>query len=221
MGRFFSMDSKFFTVMSRVADLVMLNLIFLLCCIPIVTIGASVTALNYVTLKMARNEESYIIKGFFKSFKENFKQSTIIWLIVLITGVILVIDFIITNNMSDDSLMKIMRYILYAVSFVYAMTVSYIFPILAKFENSIKNTFKNAVLMAIRHLPWTILLVIVTFVPTIITMLIPEVFVYGSLVWFLAGFSLTALINAYIFVRIFDNYIPQEEIIKDEFTEEV
>lgn len=69
MDRLFNMDNKFFTVMGRVADLIMLNVVFLICCLPIVTIGASLTALHYVTLKMARNEESYIIRSFFKSFK--------------------------------------------------------------------------------------------------------------------------------------------------------
>ena len=67
MDRLFNMDNKFFTVMGRVADLIMLNVVFLICCLPIVTIGASLTALHYVTLKMARNEESYIIRSFFKS----------------------------------------------------------------------------------------------------------------------------------------------------------
>ena len=85
MNRIFNMDNKFFVFMGRVADLIILNLVCLVCCIPIITIGASLTALYYVTLKMVRNEESYIIKSFFKSFRENFKQSTIINVIMLYT----------------------------------------------------------------------------------------------------------------------------------------
>lgn len=88
MDRLFNMDNKFFTVMGRVADLIMLNVVFLICCLPIVTIGASLTALHYVTLKMARNEESYIIRSFFKSFKQNFKQATVINLIMLAVAAI-------------------------------------------------------------------------------------------------------------------------------------
>lgn len=154
MGRFFSMDNKFFTFMSRVADLMMLNVVFLICCIPVVTIGASCTAMYYVTLKMARNEESYIIKSFFKSFKENFKQSTIIWLIMLVAGIILLMDFRITGQMKS-TLTTVMRYGLMVVAVVYAFVLSYIFPILSKFVNSIKNTFKNSLFMSIRHLPYT------------------------------------------------------------------
>ena len=100
MDRLFNMDNKFFTVMGRVADLIMLNVVFLICCLPIVTIGASLTALHYVTLKMARNEESYIIRSFFKSFKQNFKQATIINLIMLLFGGLLYLDLNIINNMS-------------------------------------------------------------------------------------------------------------------------
>ncbi len=76
MNRFFNMDNKFFVFMGRVADLLLLNFLCILCCIPVVTAGASITALYYVTLKMARDEESYIARSFFHSFKQNFKQAT-------------------------------------------------------------------------------------------------------------------------------------------------
>ena len=89
MDRIFNMDNKFFVFMGRVADLMILNILCIICCIPIITIGASVTAMYYVTLKMARNEESYIVRSFFKSFKENFKQATVIWLVALVAGILL------------------------------------------------------------------------------------------------------------------------------------
>lgn len=211
MNRIFNMDNKFFTFMSRVADIIMLNIVFLICCIPIVTIGASITSMYYVTLKMVRNEESYIIKGFFKSFKTNFKQSTIIWLIILVAGILLSLDFGIMNQVGQAGLMKIVSYGLYMIAFLFAMVFTYIFPLLSKFDNTIKNTFKNALLMAIRHLPWTILILIITFVPILATLLIPIVLVYGLIVWFMAGFALLAYLNSLIFVRVFAHYIPEEE----------
>ena len=215
MGRFFSVDNKFVTFMSRVADLMMLNVVFLICCIPVVTIGASCTAMYYVTLKMARNEESYIIKSFFKSFKENFKQSTIIWLIMFVAGIILLMDFRITGQMKS-TLTTVMRYGLMVV------VLSYIFPILSKFVNSIKNTFKNSLFMSIRHLPYTFLILIVAVVPAGATLMIPIVFAYGLIVWILIGFALIAFINSYFFAKIFGHYIPDEEneeSISDEIPE--
>lgn len=92
MDRLFNMDNKFFTFMSRVADLIILNILCVVCCIPIVTIGPSICAMFYVTLKMVRNEESYIVRGFFKSFKQNLKQGIIINLIMLAAGILLAFD---------------------------------------------------------------------------------------------------------------------------------
>ena len=71
MDRFFNMDNKFFTFMSRVADLIILNLLCIVCCIPVVTIGPSIAAMFYVTLKMVRNEESYIVRGFLNPLTES------------------------------------------------------------------------------------------------------------------------------------------------------
>ena len=74
MRSFFDLDNPFIQFLNRLTDVVILNVICLICCIPIVTIGTSITALNYVTMKMARNEEGYIVRDFFKSFRENFRQ---------------------------------------------------------------------------------------------------------------------------------------------------
>ena len=93
MDRFFNMDNKFFTFMSRVADLIILNLLCIVCCIPVVTIGPSIAAMFYVTLKMVRNEESYIVRGFFKSFKQNLKQGIVINLIMLAAALLLYLQY--------------------------------------------------------------------------------------------------------------------------------
>ena len=87
------MDSPVMRFLSRLCDLIILNLLCIVCCIPIITAGASITALFSVTLKMVKGEESYIAKGFFKGFKDNFKQATIIWLIVAAFGIFMYIDY--------------------------------------------------------------------------------------------------------------------------------
>ena len=148
MDRFFSMDNKFFTFMGKVADLFILNILCLICCIPIVTAGASITAMFYVTMKMVKNEEAYIIKSFFKSFKQNFKQATVINLIMLVLAVILYVDMSIVKQMGQP-LGQIMNIIFLAFSVLYVMVFLYIYPVLAKFYNSTRNTFINAVLMSV------------------------------------------------------------------------
>lgn len=211
MGQFFNMDNKFFTFMGKVADLIILNLVFIVCCIPIVTIGASCTAMHYVALKMVRNEESYIIRSFFKSFKENFKQATIINLIMLLAGVMLVLDINIVKGM-DTTVAKVMFFIFVAFSFIYLIVFIYIYPILAKFYNTIRNTFVNAFLMSIRHLPYTFLMIAITLAPLAV-LFIPSAQIQSLVIMllFMMGFSVVAFLNGHFLVKIFDKYIPEEE----------
>jgi len=210
MNKFFNMDNTFFSFMSRVADLMLLNILFIICCLPVVTIGASITAMYYVTLKMVRNEESYIAKSFFKSFRENFKQSTILWLIMLVAGILIFIDFNIVNQI-QSTLTTIVRYGLYFITFIYLLILIYLFPVLSKFYNSIKNTFQNALLMSIRHLPFSILLIVIWIAPIVITFIHPTIFMYGLLVWILIGFSLLSFLCSLLLVKVFDHYMPKEE----------
>ena len=221
MDRFFNMDNKFFSVMGRVADLIILNVVFLICCLPIVTIGASLTALHYVTLKMARNEESYIVRSFFKSFKQNFKQATIINLIMLAIGALLYLDLNIVSNMTG-SMSKVLYVVLIAFGFMYLIVFLYIYPVLAKFYNSIKNTFRNALLMAIRHLPYTILMAVITIAPASV-LLIQSFRVQSTVLMLLVmmGFALEAFINGHFLVKIFDNYIPKDASSENTDTENI
>ena len=95
MGGLFDLDSPVMRFLSKMADLIILNLLAFVCCLPIFTIGASMTALHYVLLKIVRNEEGYVVRGFFKAFKSNFKQATVIWLILLAVLFVLLGDFMI------------------------------------------------------------------------------------------------------------------------------
>ena len=207
--------------MGRAADLFMLNVVFVICCLPVVTIGASLTALHYVTLKMARNEESYIIRSFFKSFKQNFKQSTIINLIMLLIAGVLYFDTNIVRQMGG-SMSKVLYIIFIALGIIYLAVFLYIYPVLAKFYNSVKNTFRNAFLMSIMHLPYTILMALITIAPAAI-FFIPDFRVQSVaiLLFILVGFALLAFINGHFPVKIFDNYIiPEKDEISEEGSEE-
>ena len=158
MGRIFDMDNKFFRFMSKVADLCILNIICVVCCIPVITAGASITAMYYVTLKMVRNEEAYILRSFFKSFKQNFKQATIINLIMLLIGVVLYVDLNVSKAMQGGA-GQIFQIIFMAFVLIYFILFLYVYPVLARFYNTIKNTIKNALFMAIRHFPYTLSLI--------------------------------------------------------------
>ena len=221
MGRLFDMDNKFFRFMGRLADLCILNVLCILCCIPVVTAGASITAMFYVTMKMVRNEEAYIARSFFKSFKENFRQATVINIIMLVIAGVLYVDFRVAKSMPGTA-STVFQYLFLIFAILYVMLFTYIYPVLAKFYNSIKNTFRNAILMSVRHLPYTVLMIIVSICPVLVfyiqsareqSMLL--------LLLIMVGFALVAYINSFFFVKIFDRYIIQEPEEKSENAEEV
>lgn len=221
MSRLFDMDNGVFRFLGRLADLMILNLIFIATCIPIITIGAAWTALYYVALKMVRNEESYIIRGYLKSFKENFKQATILWIGVLIFVFLLFMDYRILAISEGGTVVNVIRIGIMMVTLVGAMTLTYLFPVLSKFYNTIRYTLQNAILMSIRHFPQTILMLVISAAAVVVTWLSTVTIVYGILVWLMFGFSLIAYINSWFLVRIFDKYIPkneEDEKSPDDFT---
>ncbi len=212
MGKFFNLDSPFVQFMNRVADLMWLNILFLLCCIPVVTVGASVTAMYYVTLKMVRNEESYITKLFFKSFKQNFLQATVIWIIFITAGFLLFVDYRILSgqmglNIDNGTVRTVMQVLLIAVFIFYVFTITFVFPLLSKFDNTIKNTIKNAFIMSIRHFPATLGSIALLIIVFLLIYYIPIMSMFA----FILLFSVSAYVSSLMFVRVFDNYIPKTE----------
>ncbi|MBQ6806202.1 MAG: DUF624 domain-containing protein [Lachnospiraceae bacterium] len=206
MGKFFDMDSPVMRVLNRIGDLLILNIIMIICCIPVITAGAAFTGMYYVLLKIVRGEEGYLIRGFFKSFKQNFKQATILWLMILLIIGIYVGDFWIFNY-SGIEFPKAFVIVICAIAVVLLMVVVYIFPILARFENTIKNTIKNAFFMAILNLPKTILMVLLLFVPFVIVYFST----YATIFVIMFGISVPAYISAYLYSGVFKKFEPEEE----------
>ena len=204
MSRVFNYEGPVFSSLSRLADLFWLNLLFIVCCIPIVTIGAATTALYYVTLKMAKDEEGYITKSYFRSFKRNFAQATVIWAMFLFVATILMFDFRIAGG-SDGSMSNVIVVAVFAMVIVVAMVLTYVFPILAKFDNTVLNTVKNAFLISIRHLPYTILMIVISIVPVVLIWFFPAL-----LILVLIMFSAVAYINSKFLSKIFALYMPKE-----------
>ena len=125
-----------------------LNLLWLVCCLPIVTAGASTTALFYVTLKVAKNEEGSLTKSFFHSFRENFRQATVIWLILLAVGIVLGVDGYIFYHMRfENAFWTVATAVFLVAAAAYAIILMYIFPLLARFDNTTAAMFKNAIML--------------------------------------------------------------------------
>lgn len=187
--------------LNKVADIMILNVLFIVFSIPFFTIGAALSASYYMGYKMVRNEETYIIKGFWKAFKENFKQGTAIWLIVLVIFGILLADYRILAY-SGIEFAQWMRIAMIVVSIVVLMGLVFIFPLQARFINPVKNTIKNAFLMALSHLPTALLLVAVCLVPAVLLLLIPQILP----VIILMSFGVVIYFQSVLLLRVFKKY---------------
>lgn len=165
--KLFNLDSPVMAFLGKVADLMILNLLTLICCIPIVTAGAAFTALHYVALKIVRDEETYIVKSYFKSFRQNFRQATVIWLLIMIVGLFIGYDIYIIVK-SGIEFHIVFKIIIGIVAVMVLFTVLYVFPVLSKFDNTIKQTIKNAFLMSLMQFPKTLLTILIYLIPVIL-----------------------------------------------------
>lgn len=188
---------------SRIADFVILNLLWLICSLPVITIGASTTALYSVMLKLVKNEEGYIAKGFLKAFKENFKQSTLMWLLLILLWFILIIDFFSLKFM-PQGIAPIFQMLFLVMGCLLVGMATYAFSLQARFENTIKNTLKNAVILVFAKLPYTLLILIMSIGPVIVTMRTIRTLMFGMLFWFFVGVALIAWLNSFLLRHIFE-----------------
>lgn len=164
MSNFFNPDNAVMQFITKIAYTVYLNILWFICCIPIFTVGASTTALFYVTLKMVKNEEGNITRAFFHSFKQNLKQGTKIWLILLGLGIILGIDGYVFYHMRFENALWTIGTAIFIVALVaYVIILMYIFPLLSRFDNTIKEMLKNSIMIGIRFLICTFLMALIYF----------------------------------------------------------
>jgi len=209
MGKFFNIDSPLMRFLTRLADMMILNIVFLITCIPVVTIGAAWTALYYVALKMVRDEEGGILRSYFHAFRLNFRQATVLWLGVLAIGAVLVLDLMILSRI-DSPFAAAMNMGIGVIAILIFLVLQYLFPLLAKFDAGVVQTLKNACLLAVGHLPKTLLMAFSAVGIVLITFYNSYTFSIGILLWMVLGFAVMSFSNTSILVKIFDKLIVPE-----------
>lgn len=236
MSKIFDLDSPLMRILNKVADLMILNVATLLFCVPglfsgyvaiqiymtegminipsilmfvvlSIPVGSALTGMHYVLLKMVRGDEAYIIKDFWKSFKLNFKQASVIWLILEVIGLLLIADYKI--YISSSSFPKIMLIMTGVVAIIVFIVYIYVFPLLSRFSNTIGNTIKNAFLVSIFGLPRTLLMMVITgaalIVPVVAVTLIYRIFP----VYILFGLTLPGYLCALLYSPLFKRFEPE------------
>ena len=194
----FDIDGPVVRFLGKVADLMWLNILTMICCIPVFTVGAAFTALHYMCLKIVRNDESYITKGYFKSFKENFRQSTIMWMAMLVIAAFLGLDYYIIIGLKVK-IPYVFKLIFMSLSVLLAFTAVMVFPMQAKFSNPIKYTIKNAFAVSILQFPKTFLMIVMLVAPIYLCYVAIQAFP----IIFMLGLSLPAYLSARLYNKTF------------------
>lgn len=197
----FTPDSKFMLLCGKFVSLFQINLLWLLCTLPVFTFGASTCAM-LSCLSALKREEDAGARAFFRSFRQHFRQATLLWLLMAFLGAMLMLDYRIVAYMTFPGRMAVIGVICFF--FLALVLVSgLIFPLLVRYPGSIRDTVVNAVLLSLSHLPKVLLITAMNLLPLLLLVTLPQVFVFFSFLWPICGFSLVAMYDLSVAERIF------------------
>ena len=182
-----------------------LSALWFFCSLPIITFGASTSALYYAIHKSVRGNRGYMTKNFFHAFSKGFKQSTLSWLVLLIVQIILGMDAYITYQTlkAGNTLGTFFYFFLIMIVFS-IIWACYLFPYIARFEDGVKTTLKNSLFMMIIHLPWSLLVLVLFALAAFVVYLFPILIFLIPALLFL---TLDAVLE-----RIFRKYMSPEDL---------
>ena len=212
MKKFLFGDTPLGRALNCGVNLVILNILWFFCSLPLVTMGASTAALYYSVSAISRGEEQ-MVKTFFKGFKMNFKQSTLLWFIFLLVGGLLYWGIYIVSFWENIRFATLM--IMAFPCFLFLMIISYAFPLLAEFETTIPRLLSNAVLLSLGHFPRSIAIVLIHLLPVILLFIMPSWVVCAVFIWLPIGFALCAYIVYKILTPVFAPFRPEEPDFSD------
>ena len=199
-GKLFNDNNPFWKGMGRIFDVCQLNLLWLFCCIPVITIGPSTTAFYYAMINLVRGEETYLSRDFFRSFRRNFKQSLLVGLLLTGLGAFLVLDVYIARH-SGTGIYTFFMVFFFIIFVLWSFVALYTFPLLAKFEYKTKDLFIMAFTLSVKHFPQTLLMLLVLAFALWVCHLLPGLI-------FIA-FGLVCEFHANIFDAMFRPWLPK------------
>ena len=207
--KLFDPDSPIMSFLARVADLVILNVLWLLCCLPVVTAGASTTAMYHVVRHLQEESISSVTRDFFRSFKSDFRQATPVYLLLLIPTAAVVMNAWILSAQSSDVVPVYVRAIWMVSALMLTFVVSFVYPVMAYFDDTVWKTLRTAAVLAVAKLPRTVLISAINLLPIIMLFVSLPFFLRSSIFWLLIGGSLTAYLNMLILRPVFKKIIDE------------
>lgn len=209
MKGLFNFDSPVMRVMTGVADLAALNVIWLICCIPVVTIGPACVAMCYVVRHIAEGETLPVLRTFFRAFRDNFRQGLVVFLILLapLCLAALYAWLAFTGALAQRPALK---YLSYFAIIIICSACSYAYPLLAHFNNTTKNTLKNAFLLPLFNPLLALIVTGLNLLPVVLFLIDAKLVLLYGVFWLVGGCALTAFINEKLLCRMFNRYIPSD-----------
>ena len=207
MPTLFSMDSTLMRGLTRFADVMILNLVFIATALPVVTLGAALTALNFTAMRIANGECNSVTGDYFRSFRSNFRQATIVTLLLALFAAVLGAWYVVITNIDIPPLAEFgLLVVWYVLAYALGTTTLFAFPYLATFEGSTRAILRNARLLSLKH-PLTALgAMVLAALPITLTLLAPQATGYG-MAWVAFGFAGIAVLQGHLFARLFRTYI--------------
>lgn len=215
MKNIFNLESPLMQMLTRAGDMILLNVLFLLCCIPVITAGASIAAMHKMMQEIVYEVDSGTVKGFFRAFRANFKQATAVWLIVLLVIVSLGCDaLLIITFFSGSESLKWMLGLLAFLAVLVCCVVAYMMPLIVRYENTLRQHLSNAAVLAVIKLPRTIGLVALNLLPLILMAVSLSVFFQTLIFWLFIGFTFTTYMEVLLLKPVFAELEGSKEDIK-------
>ena len=203
----FRPDSPVMRALGRIGDLALINILFLVCSIPIVTLGASAAALYTVGFQMVRGEEKQIAKTFFSAFGRNFWQATLLTILFLLLGAGLLLDLRVMQ--ANPGAFPLVLWVGAGLIALFgAITLPYTFALQARFDNTVWRTLKNAFVLAVTHPLTSLIAAFLSLLPLGLLLFATYYLLLSSVYWFLFGFSLATVANCWLFARILKQWVP-------------
>ena len=225
MRGFFNLNSPLMQFLSKVFDCIVLNILTILCSVPIITLGAATAGMYYAIGRQRRNEGSSVVKDFFHGFASNFRQATGMWLILLPVGVLIVFSMLCAFSLGGG--FTVMGVIAAVCFVVYMMVFTWAYPLLTRFDNTVLRTIRNAFLCAITHPLSSLLTVIAQLIPFGLLMLSTGLFAQASIYILVIWYAMIGHYVMWLFRKPFakleemsqrgaDPTEAEEEVISDE-----
>ncbi len=211
MKRLLDRSNSFFMTLERMANFCILNVLTLVCCLPIITAGASLSAGCRVMQCYLIDGEQPIVKTFFEAFRTNFKQSTVLWLIVLLVLAFLGVDAVIVYGHFQLGTNIVMYIVLGVIAFLIMGTAAYAIPFITRYENTLRGHLDNAFYLVFRKLPRTFAMVVIAISPVLIFVCDPIVFAFTIPLWAVVGISSILYLETRLMMPVFAQLEADEE----------